>query len=221
MAAGVSGLAVGVHTTQFEIRTAGLLEPVLRLAADVVAESRGAPVAGEPAGPLGSGRFQLIAGACGPVGQAVQEAELAARLGYDAVLLSPVVPGASEADLLERARAVGEVLPVVGLYLQTAIGGPVLSRRFWRELAEQPSTVAVKVAAFDRYRTLDVAHGVAGSGRADQVVLYTGNDDHIIGDLLAELPGGLKFSGGLLGQWAVWTRAAVDMVAGLAKDPEL
>ncbi|MEU4700808.1 hypothetical protein [Nonomuraea dietziae] len=137
------------------------------------------------------------------------------------MLLSPVVPGASEADLLERARAVGEVLPVVGFYLQTAIGGPVLSRRFWRELAEQPSTIAVKVAAFDRYRTLDVAHAVAASGRADQVVLHTGNDDHIVGDLLADLPGGLRFSGGLLGQWAVWTRAAVDMVAGLAKDPEL
>ncbi|GGS97451.1 dihydrodipicolinate synthase family protein [Nonomuraea spiralis] len=206
LAAGAGGLAVGVHTTQFEIRRAGLLKPVLRLAADVAAES-----AGE--------RPVLVAGACGPTAQAVAEAELAASLGYDAVLLSPVVPGASEDDLLARAAAVGEVLPVIGFYLQAAIGGPVLSRGFWRALADQPSTVAVKVAAFDRYRSLDVAHGVAASDRADQVTLYTGNDDHIIGDLLAELPGGLRFTGGLLGQWAVWTRAAVEMFDGLRNDP--
>ncbi|MDX3103686.1 dihydrodipicolinate synthase family protein [Nonomuraea angiospora] len=208
LAAGAGGLAVGVHTTQFEIRQAGLLEPVLRLAADVTAEA-----AGE--------RPVLVAGACGPTAQAVAEAELAASLGYDAVLLSPVVPGASESDLLARAQAVGAVLPVVGFYLQEAIGGPVLSRGFWRALADQPSTVAVKVAAFDRYRSLDVAHGVAASDRADQVALYTGNDDHIIGDLLAELPGGLRFVGGLLGQWAVWTRAAVEMFDGLRNDPAL
>lgn len=208
LAAGAGGLAVGVHTTQFEIRQAGLLEPVLRLAADVAAES-----AGE--------RPVLVAGACGPTAQAVAEAELAASLGYDAVLLSPVVPGASEGDLLARAAAVGEVLPVVGFYLQTAIGGPALSRDFWRALADQPSTVAVKVAAFDRYRSLDAAHGVAASDRADQVALYTGNDDHIIGDLLTELPGGLRFVGGLLGQWAVWTRAAVEMFDGLRNDPAL
>ncbi|YCK35381.1 dihydrodipicolinate synthase family protein [Actinomadura sp. ATCC 39365] len=214
LAAGAGGLAVGVHTTQFEIRGAGLLEPVLRLAADVARES-----ARESASESAGERPVLVAGACGPTAQAVAEAELAASLGYDAVLLSPVVPGASEDDLLARARAVGEVLPVVGFYLQAAIGGPVLSRGFWRALADQPSTVAVKVAAFDRYRSLDVAHGVAASDRADQVTLYTGNDDHIIGDLLAELPGGLRFAGGLLGQWAVWTRAAVEMVDALRDDP--
>ncbi|GLY85716.1 dihydrodipicolinate synthase family protein [Actinoallomurus iriomotensis] len=208
LAAGAGGLAVGVHTTQFGIRRAGLLEPVLRLAADVIRADAGRPVV-------------KIAGACGDLRQAVAEAELAAGLGYDAVLLSPVVPGATEADLLVRARAVGEVLPVVGFYLQAAIGGPVLSRAFWRALADQPSTVAIKVAAFDRYRSLDVVHGVAASDRRDQVALYTGNDDHIIGDLLADLPGGLRFAGGLLGQWAVWTRAAVEMFATVRADAAL
>ncbi|GAA2879732.1 dihydrodipicolinate synthase family protein [Streptosporangium fragile] len=208
LAAGATGLAVGVHTTQFEIRQAGLLEPVLRLAADVVRAEAGRPVT-------------KIAGACGDVRQAVAEAELAASLGYDAVLLSPVVPGASEADLLARAAAVGEVLPVVGFYLQTAIGGPVLSRAFWRALADQPSTAGIKIAAFDRYRTLDAVHGVAASERRDEVVLYTGNDDHIVGDLLADLPGGLRFHGGLLGQWAVWTTAAVELAHGVRRDPAL
>lgn len=205
LAAGAGGVAVGVHTTQFAIREAGLLRPVLELAAETITESGREVVA--------------VAGACGPVGQAVAEASLAADLGYDAVLLSPVVPGADEAALLDRARAVGEVLPVIGFYLQTAIGGPVLSRGFWRALADQPTTAAIKVAPFDRYRTLDVIHGVAAADRRDEVALYTGNDDHIIGDLVATMPGGLRFRGGLLGQWAVWTRAAVTMFERLRTDP--
>ena len=205
LAAGAGGLAVGVHTTQFAIREAGLLRPVLELAAETIRES---------------GRDVVtVAGACGPVEQAVAEASLAAGLGYDAVLLSPVVPGADEETLLARAEAVGEVLPVIGFYLQSAIGGPVLSRGFWRALADQPTTAAIKVAPFDRYRTLEVAHGVAAADRRDEVALYTGNDDHIIGDLLATLPGGLRFRGGLLGQWAVWTRAAVAMVERLRTEP--
>lgn len=205
LAAGAGGVAVGVHTTQFAIREAGLFRPVLELAAETITESGREVVA--------------VAGACGPVGQAVAEASLAAELGYDAVLLSPVVPGADEAALLDRARAVGEVLPVIGFYLQTAIGGPVLSRGFWRALADQPTTAAIKVAPFDRYRTLDVIHGVAAADRRDEVALYTGNDDHIIGDLVATMPGGLRFRGGLLGQWAVWTRAAVTMFERLRTDP--
>nr|WP_055502408.1 dihydrodipicolinate synthase family protein [Nonomuraea pusilla] len=205
LAAGAGGIAVGVHTTQFAIREAGLLKPVLALAAETAEEA---------------GRdITMVAGACGPVAQAVAEAELAAELGYDAVLLSPVVPGASERDLLDRAQAVGRVLPVIGFYLQRAIGGPVLSRAFWRELADQPSTAAIKVAPFDRYLTLDVAHGVAAADRRDEVALYTGNDDHILGDLLAGLPGGLRFRGGLLGQWAVWTRAAVRLLERVRTDP--
>lgn len=205
LASGAGGVAVGVHTTQFAIREAGLFRPVLELAAETIRESGREVVA--------------VAGACGPVGQAVAEATMAADLGYDAVLLSPVVPGADEAALLARAQAVGEVLPVIGFYLQTAIGGPVLSRAFWRALADQPTTAAIKVAPFDRYRTLDVIHGVAAADRRDEVALYTGNDDHIIGDLVATMPGGLRFRGGLLGQWAVWTRAAVTMFERLRTDP--
>ncbi|MEU4576529.1 dihydrodipicolinate synthase family protein [Nonomuraea sp. ATR24] len=197
LAAGAGGVAVGVHTTQFAIREAGLLRPVLELAAEVVAKESGRP-------------FVLVAGACGGTAQAVAEAELAASLGYHAVLLSPSVPGASEPELLERARAVGEVLPVIGFYLQEAVGGQRLSPAFWRGLSRQESVVAIKTAPFDRYRTVDVARAVAESGRGGDVALYTGNDDNILGDLLTSFAGH-RVAGGLLGQWAVWTRAAVLM----------
>lgn len=155
------------------------------------------------------------------------EAELAAGLGYDAVLLSPT--GASdldEQDLLVRAKAVGEVLPVVGFYLQAAVGGRPLSRAFWRELADLPCVVAVKIAPFDRYRTIDAIRGVAESDRAGEVALYTGNDDAIVTDLLTPYavaddagsappsapPSRRYVVGGLLGQWACWTRAAVSLL---------
>ncbi|MER5334510.1 dihydrodipicolinate synthase family protein [Micromonospora sp. NPDC002717] len=197
LAAGAGGLAVGVHTTQFAVREAGLLRPVLALAAETVDAEAGRPVV-------------KVAGACGPTVQAVAEAELAAGLGYHAVLLSPVVPGADEAYLLQRARAVGEVLPVIGFYLQPAIGGPRLSPAFWRAFADLPSVVAVKLAPFDRYRTLEAVRGIAAADRGAEVTLYTGNDDNILGDLLGEFAG-RRFAGGLLGQWAVWTRAAVAM----------
>ncbi|WP_238005364.1 hypothetical protein KZZ52_17655 [Dactylosporangium sp. AC04546] len=197
LAAGAGGVAVGVHTTQFEIRQAGLFEPVLALAAEVLDTEAGRPVV-------------KIAGACGGTAQAVTEAELAAGLGYDAVLLSPVVPGADESALLDRARAVGTVLPVIGFYLQPAIGGPRLSTAFWRAFADLPSVVAVKLAPFDRYRTLEAVRGIVSADRGAEVALYTGNDDHILGDLLGRFAG-RRFAGGLLGQWAVWTRAAVAM----------
>lgn len=205
--AGAGGIAVGVHTTQFEIRDAehGLLEPVLTLAADEL----------RYAGP----EIVRIAGVAGDTVQAVAEAGLARDLGYDAVLVSPRVDGADNRALIERARAIGDVLPVIGFYLQSAIGGPVLDRDFWAEFAAIPSVVAVKAAPFDRYRTLELVRGVAASGRADEIALYTGNDDAIIADLLGEfhveLPDGprtLRFVGGLLGQWAVGTRAAVSML---------
>lgn len=207
LAAGAGGLAVGVHTTQFEIRDPehALFEPVLALAAEEL-DAAGADMV-------------RIAGVAGGTAQAVAEAELARSLGYDAVLVSPRVSGADERALLDRARAVGEVLPVVGFYLQTAIGGPVLDRDFWRDFASIPSVVAVKAAPFDRYRTLELVRGVAASGRADEIALYTGNDDAIVADLLSEFhvdapdgPRTLRFVGGLLGQWAVGTRAAVAML---------
>ncbi|MFJ2551596.1 dihydrodipicolinate synthase family protein [Microbacterium sp. NPDC087591] len=206
--AGAGGIAVGVHTTQFEIRDPehALFEPVLALAAEEMDARASADVV-------------RIAGVTGGTAQAVAEAELARDLGYDAVLLSPRVDGADDAALLDRARAVGEVSPLIGFYLQTAIGGPVLDREFWREFASIPAVVAVKAAPFDRYRTLELVRGVAASGRADEIALYTGNDDAIVADLLSEFhvdspsgPRTLRFVGGLLGQWAVGTRAAVALL---------
>lgn len=208
LAAGVDGIAVGVHTTQFEIHdpAVGLLRPVLELAAEQVAAS--------------GRRILMIAGACGPVDQAVAEAELARRLGYDAVLLSPVVPGANDDELLDRARAVAEVAPLMGFYLQRAVGGPVLSLDFWRAFAAIPNVVAIKIAPFDRYRTLDVVRAVVESGRHEEIALYTGNDDAIVADLLTSFdfagptgPTATRIVGGLLGQWAVWTHSAVRLFA--------
>jgi Dihydrodipicolinate synthetase family len=200
LAAGAGGIAVGVHTTQFAIHdpAVGLLRPVLELAAET---SKGTDAV-------------LVAGACGPTSQAVAEAELAAALGYDMILLSPQ-KGLSEDELIDRARAVGEVLPVVGFYLQPAVGGRVLSREYWTRLASLESVVGIKVAPFDRYRTLDVLHGVCASGRAHELALYTGNDDHILADLVAPHRVGdveVEFVGGLLGQWAVWARTAAGLL---------
>lgn len=204
--AGAGGLAVGVHTTQFGIHFehSHLLKPVLALAANAAAEH------GDPA-------TVLIAGVCGGVRQVVAEAELAAELGYHAVLVAPYGEAASgEAELLEAVRQAGAVLPVVGFYLQPAVGGRPLGPAFWRRLAEIESVVGVKIAPFDRYATLDVLAGIAGSGRVDRIALYTGNDDHIIGDLLMRYPlpdgSSLEFVGGLLGQWSVWTREAVRVL---------
>lgn len=209
LAAGAGGIAVAVHTTQFEIHEPerGLLEPVLALTADVLDREAERDLV-------------RIAGVVGSTAQAVAEAELAAGLGYDAVLLSPRLAGATEDALIERARAVGEVLPVIGFYLQQAIGGPVLSRAFWRRFADLPAVVAVKAAPFDRYRTIELVRGVGESDRASDVTLYTGNDDAIVADLTAvhRVQTGtgtreLRFRGGLLGQWAVGTRAATGVLA--------
>jgi dihydrodipicolinate synthase/N-acetylneuraminate lyase len=206
--AGAGGLAVAVHTTQFALHEPerGLLSPVLELAAEVAREyPDDSPI--------------LVAGLTGPTSQAAEEAELAASLGYHLALLSPYDVGEhSEDALLERARVVGEVLPVIGFYLQPAVGGRVLSRGFWRRLAALDCVAGIKVAPFDRYATLDVVLGVRESGRADDVALYTGNDDHIVLDLITSYrsPGAtapdLAFVGGLLGQWSVWVRGAVEML---------
>ncbi|RUL85624.1 dihydrodipicolinate synthase family protein [Tautonia sociabilis] len=207
--AGAGGLAVGVHTTQFAIRAPehGLFRPVLELAKEELdrADAR-----------LGRSMIR-IGGICGPTAQAVAEAEALRDLGYHAGLLSLAALSGSDDDaMLAHCRAVGEVLPLVGFYLQRAVGGPELSFRFWRRFTELDAVAAIKVAPFDRYRTLDVVRAVAESGRTD-IALYTGNDDNIILDLLTpyRVRSGdgwaeVRFAGGLLGHWAVWTRRAVE-----------
>jgi hypothetical protein len=206
LAAGAGGIAVGVHTTQFAIRDPkfGLLESVLALAAE---ESRGHGIV-------------KIAGVCGRKEQALAEAELAARLGYDAALLSLAdLKHESIPQLLDHARAVATVLPIIGFYLQPAVGGRVLTYEFWRQFVEIENAVAIKIAPFNRYQTLDVVRALAQSGRAQEVALYTGNDDNILNDLLTKFDFGtqpLRITGGLLGHWAVWTKTAVSHLA-LAK----
>jgi dihydrodipicolinate synthase/N-acetylneuraminate lyase len=207
--AGAGGVAVAVHTTQFAIREPrhGLLRPVLALARETIdAELRARP---RP--------FARVAGVVGETRQAVAEASLARELGYDLALLSlGALRDADDAALLAHCRAVGDVLPLFGFYLQPAVGGRVLGYGFWRALAELPSLYAVKIAPFDRYRTLDVVRAVADAGR-DDVALYTGNDDAIVADLVTPVPVGdgrppRSIVGGLLGQWAVWTRSAVRLL---------
>jgi dihydrodipicolinate synthase/N-acetylneuraminate lyase len=199
LAAGAGGIAVGVHTTQFSIRDPkfALLRPVLELAMD---EMRGKDIV-------------KIAGVCGKQPQAGAEAELAASLGYDAVLLSlAALRDQPIAALLDHARSIASIIPIVGFYPQSSIGGCILPYEFWHKLAEMDNVVAIKIAPFNRYQTLDVVRAVADSGRAHEIALYTGNDDHILLDLLTEFNFGserIRFAGGLLGQWAVWTRTAV------------
>jgi dihydrodipicolinate synthase/N-acetylneuraminate lyase len=211
---GAGAVAVGVHTTQFAIRapTVGLYRPVLELAAETVREGRWVPDA-EP--------IVLIAGVVGESDQAVTEAALARDLGYDAVLLSlGALADATEDLLIAHCERVAEVLPLFGFYLQPAVGGRPLSQSFWRRFAAIENVVAIKVAPFDRYATLDVLHGVALSGRTATVALYTGNDDSIVADLLLRLRTlddqgrdvTLGFVGGLLGHWAVWTSKAVELL---------
>ena len=216
VAAGAGGIAVGVHTTQFAIRDAshGLLRPVLELAAETARAAR--PRLGTPGASL-TAPFALVAGVCGGTTQAVSEAELAASLGYDAGLLSLAAMGdASHDRLIAHCRAVADVIPLVGFYLQPAVGGIPLDYAFWRAFAEIPNAVAVKIAPFDRYRTIDVVRAIGASGR-DDIALYTGNDDNIVGDLVTPFPLASaaeprRIIGGLLGQWAVWTRRAVDLL---------
>jgi dihydrodipicolinate synthase/N-acetylneuraminate lyase len=210
-AAGAGGLAVAVHTTQFAIRDAkiGLLEPVLALASEELTRAdRQRP---EP--------LVRIAGVCGDTRQAEREAALAHRLGYHAVLVSmAALKDADDDRLLTHCGALAPILPLVGFYLQPAVGGRVLPYSFWRRFLGIEAVVAIKIAPFNRYQTLDVMRAVAESGRTD-VALYTGNDDQIVLDLLTPyrfLCGGrtveLRMVGGLLGHWAVWTRRAVELL---------
>ena len=208
VAAGSGGLAIGVHTTQFAIRDPeiGLFRPVLELAADEMNRAD-------------AGRSQplvRIAGVCGETGQAVSEAETATELCYSAGLLSlAALKEAGEEELISHCRAVAEVIPLVGFYLQPTVGGRLLSYSFWRQFAEIENVVAVKIAPFNRYQTLDVIRALAEAGR-DDIAIYTGNDDNIVLDLLTpyrfRVNGEIverRIAGGLLGQWSVWTQSAV------------
>jgi len=210
LAAGAHGLAVGVHTTQFPLHDdRALFADVLRLAVEAVQPRT----------------TTLIAGVTGPVGQAVEEACAARDLGYDAVLLSlhGCAADESEGSLVERASAVGEILPTVAFYMQESVGGRYLSSHYWRRIFDLESTVAVKLAPFDRYRTAEAANAVLSSDRWREITVLTGNDDAIVADLLSEyqldVAGAqrrLRFAGGLLGQWAVGTAHAVALSGRLA-----
>jgi Dihydrodipicolinate synthetase family len=202
--AGAGGLAVGVHTTQFAIRDVGLYRPVLQLAAETASTWTQRPLA-------------MVAGLAGSTRQAIAEADVARGIGYHAGLLSlAAMKSASEDEIVAHCEAVAREIPLVGFYLQPAVGGVLLSADFWRRFAEIDNVIAIKIAPFNRYRTLDVLRGVCAAGALDRVTLYTGNDDHILLDLT--LPFDLRdkgvtvrthIRGGLLGHWSVWTAAAI------------
>jgi len=211
-AAGAGGIAVGVHTTQFEIRDAGvdLLPPLLELARDAIEE-----VSGKTRKPV-----VKIAGICGKTRQAIAEARLASSLGYDLGLLSlGAFQEATEDELIEHCKSVGREIALLGFYLQPAVGGTYLPYSFWRRFVEIENVVGIKIAPFSRYQTIDVVRAIASAGREREITLYTGNDDNIIIDLLTlyrfKTDDGektIRIHGGLLGQWSVWTRTAVILL---------
>ncbi len=211
-AAGAGGLAVGVHTTQFEIRRPehNLYQPLLDLVRDEL----------NSLDAIHEKSFYRIAGACGRTPQAVSESQLAKDLGYDAVLLSlAALKNSTVEALIDHCREVADIIPVFGFYLQEAVGGQYLPFEFWREFCEIPNVVGIKIAPFNRYRTLDVMRAVAHSGRTD-IALYTGNDDNILGDLLSpycfNINGrevSVRMTGGLLGHWAAWTHKVTPLLA--------
>jgi hypothetical protein len=218
---------VGVHSTQFAIRDVGLYQPVLELAMQTALEWE----------PIGGRRpLFMVAGLAGRTEQAVREAETARGLGYHAALLSlAAMKGASEDELVAHCELVAQVMPLVGFYLQPAVGGIHLPATFWSRFAQIDNVVAIKMAPFNRYRTLDVIRGVVAAKAEERVTLYTGNDDHIVLDLLTPftfMRDGkavtVRIKGGLLGHWSVWTRRAVELLdrihAAVASDsvtPEL
>jgi len=210
LAAGAGGIAVGVHTTQFAIRDPkiGLFKPVLTLAAEEMDRANGAVV--------------RIGGICGETKQAVEEAHTLRELGYHAGLLSlGAMKHATEDELITHCRAVAETIPVIGFYLQPSVGGRVLPYAFWRRFAEIENVVAIKIAPFNRYQTLDVVRAVIEAGRND-IALYTGNDDNIVADLITSFRFDgteRRIAGGLLGHWSVWTKRAVELLGRCHHDP--
>jgi hypothetical protein len=221
--AGAGGLAVGVHTTQFEIRDVGLYEPVLEAAMETARDWTNRPLA-------------MIAGVVGRTDQATREARTAAAMGYHAGLLSlAAFKGASQDEIIDHCRRVAEEIPLVGFYLQTAVGGVPLDAGFWQRFCAIDNVIAIKAAPFNRYRTIDVVRGLVAAGAEDRITLYTGNDDHIVLDLVTPfaVPRDgtevvVRFRGGLLGHWSVWTESAVRLldrlhkaVAGGAISPEI
>jgi len=205
--AGSGGLAVGVHSTQFAIREVGLYRPVLELAIETAREWTDRPLV-------------MIAGAVGRTEQAVEEARTARSLGYHAVLLSlAALKGASEDELIEHCAAIAREMPLIGFYLQTAVGGIPLPMQFWQRFAAIENVVAIKIAPFNRYATLDVVKGVVAARAEERIALYTGNDDHIVLDLAVpfDIRRGnetvrVRIRGGLLGHWSVWTKSAVALL---------
>ncbi len=221
LTAGVGGIATAVHSTQFEIRRSefGLFEPVIATVAESIDEFE------KKTGKV----IVRVAGVCGRTEQAVKEAEIAEKYGYDAVLLSPGgLNDESEDYLLERTKAVAEVMPVIAFYLQIAVGGRRLSYDYWTKLCEIPNVIGVKVAAFNRYATIDVMRAVTFSSRAEEIALYTGNDDNIIADLTSNFTfkgeDGKNYTrhfvGGLLGHWSVWTHTVVKLFEEIKKNPD-
>ncbi len=211
LASGAGGIATAVHTTQFEIRKPeiALFEPVLKIVSEEIDkfEKENDTV------------IVKVAGVCGPIEQATKEAELAKKYGYDAVLLSPGgLNHLSEDEMIERTKAVAAIMPVIGFYLQTAVGGRVFTYNYWERLCAIDNVVAIKCASFNRYQTLEVVRAAAMSERSDKVTLYTGNDDNIVIDLLTKYKFDKNgksvvkaFEGGLLGHWSVWTNNVVNM----------
>jgi dihydrodipicolinate synthase/N-acetylneuraminate lyase len=221
--AGAGGLAVGVHSTQFAIREAGLYEPVLRTAIEEARSWTKRPVV-------------MVAGLAGRTAQAKSEAAIARGLGYSAGMLSlGAMQGASVDELIEHCTAVAREVPLFGFYLQQAVGGLYLPAQFWRRFASIENVVAIKIAPFNRYRTLDVVRGLVEARAEERVTLYTGNDDHIVLDLVTpfRIPRGgehvtVRIKGGLLGHWSVWAKTAVEMFEAiqegkvdLALDPQV
>ena len=209
ISSGVDGLAVGVHTTQFEIRDPNFnyYERVLEIASEEIQKVRK------------DNSFIKVAGICGPVNQAIKEANIARKHGYDLGLLSMGgLDNLSEDDLIERTKAVAEIIPVFGFYLQPSVGGRILSYQFWERFCEIDNVCAIKVAPFNRYFTIDVVRAICNSTREKEIALYTGNDDNIVNDLITpyefKVDGQIikkRIVGGLLGHYAVWTKKSVDI----------